>query len=44
MKKSLLGRTWSAVTHAVSVDDSGGNSWEVCFEDNSLFYFSEKII
>ena len=41
-----LGRTWPAVTHVVSADETtmAATVEEVCYEVNSLFYFREKII
>ena len=42
---NFWGRTWSAVTHVVSVDDKAAATVEdVCFEVNGPFYFREKII
>ena len=43
---NLLGRTWSAVTHVVSVDEMtmAATVEEVCSEVNGSFYFREKII
>ena len=43
---NLLGRTWSAVTDVVSVDEMtmAATVEEVCSEVNGSFYFREKII
>ena len=43
---NLLGRTWPAVTHVVSADETtmAATVEEVGYEVNSLFYFREKII
>ena len=43
--RNLWGRTWSAVTHVVSVDDKAAATVEdVCFEVNGSSYLREKII